>query len=352
MRVRQVSSDAATRFGSSARAALGRALVGDGRSRRPAGRLARPVALALLSTFAFAAQSETVLRVGDQKGNARAVLEAAHALDGVGYTIQWFEFPAAAPLLEAAKAGAIDAGTVGDAPFTFAAAAGAPVKAIQATRSGPQGLAIVVRADSPAHAFRDLVGKTIATGRGSIGHQLVLALLEANGLKASDVKLVFLPPSDAAVALSTGSVDAWSTWDPYTAQRELIQHDRAIADSAGLTAGLSFFFARDDALADPDKRAALGDFVARLARARAWGLGHLEDYAKTWSGIVGLPTEVGEKVHARARLRPTPIDAGVVADEQRTIDLYARSGLIPKPLDASTIVSPIFTREIAAELKP
>jgi sulfonate transport system substrate-binding protein len=309
-------------------------------------------ALLALTTLAGAAEAETVLRVGDQKGNARAVLEAAHALDGVAYTIQWFEFPAAAPLLEAAKAGAIDAGTVGDAPFTFAAAAGAPVKAIEATRSGPQGLAVVVRADSPARSFKDLVGKKIATGRGSIGHQLVLALLEADGLKVSDVQLVFLPPADAAVALSTGSVDAWSTWDPYTAQREVIQHDRAIADSAGLTAGLSFFFARDDALADPDKRAALQDFVARLAKARRWGLGHLEDYAKAWSGIVGLPPEVGEKVYARARIQPTPIDAGVVADEQKTIDLYARSGLIAKPLDASMIVNPIFTRAIAAELKP
>jgi sulfonate transport system substrate-binding protein len=124
------------------------------------------VALAVATALTAAARAETTLRVGDQKGNARAVLEAANALEGVSYKIQWVEFPAAAPLLEAAKAGAIDAGTVGDAPFTFAAAAGAPVKAIEATRSGQQGLAIVVRGDSSAQ-FKDLVGKTIATRRGS-----------------------------------------------------------------------------------------------------------------------------------------------------------------------------------------
>ena len=76
-----------------------------------------------------------------------------------------------------------------------------------------------------------------------------------------------------------------------------------VADGVGLTPGLSFFFARDDALADPDKRAALQDFVGRLARARRWGLGHLDDYAKTWSAIVGLPNEVGEKVYARAKVQ-------------------------------------------------
>jgi sulfonate transport system substrate-binding protein len=309
-------------------------------------------AMSVVTAFAATAQAETVIRIGDQKGNARAVLEAAGALDGLPYTIQWFEFPAAAPLLEAAKADAIDAGTVGDAPFTFAAAAGAPLKAIEAMRSSPQALAVVVRADSPAHAFKDLIGKKIATGRGSIGHQLILALLEANGLKVSDVQLVFLPPSDAAVALATGSVDAWSTWDPYVAQLEVAQHARTVADGVGLTAGLSFFFARDDALSDPAKRAALQDFVGRLAKARRWGLGHLDDYARTWSAVVGLPAEIGEKVNARAKTHPEPIDASVIADEQKTIDLYARSGLIGKPLDASTIVSAVFTPTIAAELSP
>jgi sulfonate transport system substrate-binding protein len=308
--------------------------------------------LTVATALSASASAETLLRIGDQKGNARAVLEAANALVGGSYKIRWVEFPAAAPLLEAAKAGAIDAGTVGDAPFTFAAAAGTPIKAIEATRSSQQGLAIVVRGDSPAHSFKDLVGKTIATGRGSIGHQLILALLEANGLKPTDIHLVFLPPADASVALATGSVDAWSTWDPYVAQAEVIQHARTVADGVGMTPGLSFFFARDDALANPDKRAALQDFVARLANARRWGLGHPDDYAKTWSAIVGLPIKVGEKVNTRAKVHATRIGASVVADEQKTIDLYYRSGLIGRRIDASTVVNAAFTPAIAAVVGP
>jgi sulfonate transport system substrate-binding protein len=317
--------------------------------------LRNPLAIAALLIAVLAplcAGAETVLRIGDQKGNARAVLEAAGALDALPYRIDWSEFPAAAPLLESANGGAIDAGTVGDAPFTFAAAAGAPIKAIVATRSGMEGLAVVVRADSRVQNFKDLAGKKIGTGRGSIGHQLVLAELEANGMKPGDVQLLFMLPSDAAVALRTGAIDAWSTWDPYTAQLEVSQGCRSVADGVGLMPGLSFFFARDDALANADKRAALWDFVARLARARQWGLAHLDAYAETWSKIVGLPVEVGQKVQARARARATPIDANVISDEQKTIDLYVRSGLIPKRLDASAIVSPIFTGAITAELSP
>jgi sulfonate transport system substrate-binding protein len=45
-------------------------------------------ALTVATTLAAAAQAGTILRVGDQKGNARAVLEAANALAGVPYKIE------------------------------------------------------------------------------------------------------------------------------------------------------------------------------------------------------------------------------------------------------------------------
>jgi sulfonate transport system substrate-binding protein len=75
----------------------------------------------LFGSFELAA-AQTTLRVGDQKGNSQAVMEAAGVLKDVPYKIEWKEFPAAAPLLESLSAGAIETGLVGDAPFTFAAA--------------------------------------------------------------------------------------------------------------------------------------------------------------------------------------------------------------------------------------
>jgi sulfonate transport system substrate-binding protein len=61
--------------------------------------------------------------------------------------------------------------------------------------------------------------------------------------------------------------------------------------------------------------------------------------------------DVSQKLFARAQMRATPIDASVIADEQKTIDLYLRSGLIKTQLQASDIVSPIFTSTIVAGLK-
>jgi sulfonate transport system substrate-binding protein len=61
-----------------------------------------------------------------------------------------------------------------------------------------------------------------------------------------------------------------------------------------------------------------------------------------------LPQEIAVKMYKRGELRATPIDASVVADEQKTIDLYLRFGLIPKRIDASGVVDPIFTAAIVA----
>src|SRR6202048_3433575 len=111
------------------------------------------VAAGLLLSAVASAAAQITLRVGDQKGNSQAVMEAAGVLTDVPYKIEWKEFPAAAPLLEALSAGAIDTGLVGDAPFTFAAAANVPVKAIAAVRQSRDGLAILVRKESPIRDF-------------------------------------------------------------------------------------------------------------------------------------------------------------------------------------------------------
>lgn len=303
------------------------------------------VVAGLLLGLASSASAQVTLRVGDQKGNARAVMEATGVLKDVPYKIEWKEFAAAAPLLEALGAGAIETGLVGDAPFTFAAASGVPVKAIAAIRQTQEGLAILVPESSSIRSFDELKGKKVATGRGSIGHQLVLAALESRGWTVSDIQLVFLAPSDAKVAYTQGSVDAWSTWEPYVSQEEVLFKSRRIITAEGLTPGLSFQVATPGAI--KEKREALEDFVRRLTIARAWSQDHLEGYAETWGKLMNIPPAVALNWLKRARIRITPIDDTVVADEQSTIDLYVRAGLIKQQLKASDILDRSFTEAIA-----
>ncbi|MGJ4945614.1 ABC transporter substrate-binding protein [Bradyrhizobium sp. HKCCYLS1011] len=291
------------------------------------------------------AGAQVTLRVGDQKGNSQAVMEAAGVLKDVPYKIEWKEFAAAAPLLEALGAGAIDSGIVGDAPFTFAAASNVPVKAIAAIRQTQEGLAILVPESSSITSFDQLKGKTIATGRGSIGHQLVLAAMDRRGWTADNVKLVFLAPSDAKVAYTQGSVDAWSTWEPYVSQEEVLFKARRILTGEGLTPGLSFQVATPAAI--KEKRDALADFVRRLTAARAWSQDHVDAYAETLGKLMNIPPAVPLNWLTRAKIRIAPIDDSVIADEQKTIDLYLRGGLIKQRLSASDVLDCSFADAIA-----
>src|SRR4029077_16106791 len=184
----------------------------------------------------------------------------------------------------------------------------------------------LVPKDSPIRDFEALRGKKIATGRGSIGHQPILGALESKGWSPSDVQIVFLAPSDAKIAYTQGSVDAWSTWEPYVSQEEVLFRSRRIINSEGLTPGLGFQVASPDAIRD--KRAELTDFIRRLTVARAWSLTNANGYAETWGKLMNIPTAVPQNWLSRAKIRIAPIDDAVIADEQSTIDLYFRWGLI------------------------
>lgn len=279
------------------------------------------------------ADERVTLRLADQKGNMRAQLEAAGALDNLTYDIRWFEFPAAAPLAEALNAGAVDAGIIGDAPLLFALAAGARLKAIAVDKSDPYGTAVLVRGDSPLRSANDLKGQRIATGRGSIGHFVALKALASVGLGEKDVEFRFLGPVDAKMALANGSVDAWATWEPYTAFAETADKARVLVDGRGLWAGNSFLAATDSALADPAKRAVLQDYLQRLASAQRWAYLHLDEYSRSLAQIIGFPEDAARLQFERRRLRWQALDERTLGQQQETADFYQAHGLIPQRLD-------------------
>lgn len=292
------------------------------------------IALALAAT-ARAAEPVT-LRIADQKGNMRAQLEAAHGLDNLpGYRIQWAEFPAAAPLAEALNAGAVDAGIIGDGPLLFTLAAGAPVKAIAVDQADPYGTAVLVPQHSALQGAASLKGKRIATGRGSIGHYVALKALASAGLTAKDVEFKFLGPVDAKIALANGSVDAWATWEPYTAQAELVDKARVLVSGRGLLAGNSFLAATDAALADPGRRAALQDYVNRVTEAQRWGRRNLDSYSQTLAGIIGFTPEVAKLQFERRAQHWEAISDAVVQQQQEVANFYYQSGLIPVKVKAA-----------------
>lgn len=294
---------------------------------------ALPVAASVATTSLARAQSSArvVLRAGDQKGGLHALLQAAGELKDLSYDIKWSEFAAAAPLAEALNADAVDFGPIGDAPLLFTLAAGSRVKAFAANRSDAYGTAILVAPHSPLKDARSLKGKSIATNRGSIGHFLTLKALESVGLSPEDAQIKFIPPAESKLALTQGSVDAWATWEPYTALAETSQHARVLVSGRGLWTGLSFLAATDSALRD--KRAVLKDFKERIVRAQVWANQHPAEFSESLAKIIGIPPEAARLQFERRATRWQDIDAQVLADQQKTADFYLKAGLVKQRLD-------------------
>jgi len=284
----------------------------------------------LLAPAALISTPAEKLRVGDQRGGYKSLMEAAGVQDP---NIEWSLFAAAAPLLEALNAGAIDVGGAGDAPFVFARAAGIPARAISATRSSGASTAIVVPGNSTAKTFADLRGRRIGTGKGSVGHFLILAARDQAGLAPSDIDILFLAPSDAKAALASGTIDAWSTWGQYVYLAVAQDGARILRDGAGLMSGLSYEVASETAIAT--RRHQLTDFVRRLTEALHWGLANTDRYAEAWAAETHVPIEVARATLRARGFTPAVIDATLIADQQRTIDLFVRHHVLPAPQDAA-----------------
>jgi sulfonate transport system substrate-binding protein len=305
--------------------------------------LAAAITLSTAAT-SFAADA-IVLRVGDQKGGNRSLLEISGYAKDLPYKIEWSEFPAAAPILEALNAGALDVGYTGDLSFLSVYAAGAPIKAIGGTRSDAKTQAILVRQDSPIKSAADLKGKRLAGTRGGWGQFLIDATLEKAQIKLEDATFAPLGPVDAKIALVAGSIDAWAVWEPYVSFATLKDNARVIADGEGLTPTITFIVASDSAITS--KRAAVQDLVQRLNKARLWSLDHLGEYAKSTAELTKLPEDVLLSAYTAQRTSPIVIDENVVKEVQEASDRSTRYGILPKKLDVSKAVDRSFTAAAA-----
>lgn len=288
---------------------------------------------------------QAALKVGSQRGGTKAILVASGALEGVPYKIEWSEFAAAQPLLEAVGAGAVDLGEAGDAPFLFAYAGGSKIKAVQAGRSGGSSTALLVRKGAPFRTVADLRGKKIATGRGSIGHYLLLKLLEEAGLKPTDVQIVFLSPGDSKAAFSSGAIDGWVTWGSYVALAKLHDDATILADGDGRLSGYGFEAASEAAIAG--KRPQMEDFLRRLGKARRWAADHPQEYAEALSKETGLQPDVALYTVRQYRIAPSAIDDAVVAEASAVLDRFRASGAVTSTRDPAGAFDRSFNAAVA-----
>lgn len=294
------------------------------------------VALSAASAFAQGAD-DNVVRIGYQKAGLLSVVKAQGALETrlkpLGYSVQWFEFPAGPQLLEALNANSIDFGYTGAPPPVFAQAAGVRFVYVGAEPPSPHNEALFVKPDSPIRSVADLRGKKVALQKGSSANYLLLKALQKAGVRYDEIRPVYLPPADARAAFESGNVDAWAVWDPYYASAQEALKVRTLSDYTGLTAANNFYEAtRDFAQRHPAIVAAI------LEQARTtgqWVNRHPAETAALIAPKVGLSQALVETWFKRVPFGAVPMDDRIVATQQGVADAFYDARLIPHKLTVS-----------------
>jgi sulfonate transport system substrate-binding protein len=287
--------------------------------------------------------AQVTLHIGDQAGSgSQALLTAAGLISKLPFKVTWSDFTSGPPMLQAMAAGAVDIGSVGNAPPVFAAAGGDNLAIVGAFQANPHGSALLVPKNSPIHSLAQLKGKRIAVAQGSSADYHLLTVLKKAGLSVHDVTLDYLQPADGLAALSSGHVDAWDIWSPFVEQAEAQDHARPLVTGVGYGSPYSFTVAARGALADPAKAAAIRDYLKLLAQAHAWAATHQAAWAAVWAKATGLPVAIMAKAAQDDAARAVPITPAVVASEQQVSNAFTTSGLIPGHVDFSKYVDTAF----------
>jgi sulfonate transport system substrate-binding protein len=155
---------------------------------------------------------------------------------------------------------------------------------------------------------------------------------------ADQVDISFLQPVDAAAALTSGAIDAWSTWDPYTAIAQQESGARILRDADGLGTGLTFLNANTGALENASTRTALTDFTGRYARALQWARENPQDNAAIYAKLTGRPPAVADLTAARAQRVTEPLSDQLIGEVQAVADRYSGYGVLRNPVDVASAV--------------
>lgn len=312
------------------------------------------VAGAFLSLAACggASDSGTTIKIGDQLHALKSSLDVSGEGAPTGYTIEWANFVGGPPIIAAQTGGSLDVGWMVETPLIFAQAAGSPVKVVAVSKTvdgGGSPYALVVKPDSPIRSVADLKGKSVSFMKGTVLHYFVARLLDKQGLSLKDIKPVQATGFGTGL-LDKGSADAITIGEPYLTQALDAGKVRVLASGAPPnTPGFFYLVASDAALADPVKAKAIGDLVARAARATRWQRENPAKAAPALAKRYNVDAAIAEKIITRAPASYAPISDAIIAAHQDEADLFFKEGLIRKKLNVAAIFDKRYDDIVAAQ---
>lgn len=167
--------------------------------------------------IAGGAQAEDVVRLGNLKfAHYGAVSYIKEIAPKCGIKVEEKVFPKGLDVMSAIIAGELDVGATASEAAISGRATGAPIYVVAGFAKG--GARLVAAKDSGIKSVKDLKGKKVGVTRGGIQEVLLMAELQKNGLKPSDITPVYLAFADLNQALLGKQIDAMMQSEPQSSQ--------------------------------------------------------------------------------------------------------------------------------------
>ena len=265
----------------------------------------------------------------------KGMLEKAFEKDGV--KVEWKTITSGAKQAQAMVAGSVDVSAVmNTASLLMANGSGNPVYVASGVSHPADTFAIIGRPGTKL-TVADLKGKKVAGPRGTVLHQLLVAALVKNGMKASDVEFLAMDIPAAMAAVTSGQVDA-----ALLAASGIIKAQEAgcsvITTAKGIvnvnlvmTASKSFAEKHPEALAT----------VVRVEReALEWINANWDEAVKIGAKEHGISIADAEKLAKWSNYYNALTEAdvkGLEIDQQFLVE----NGMMRQPVDVKSVVLPI-----------
>lgn len=297
---------------------------------------------ALLAGCGTAAVATPVIRAsltGKGETDLRLLLRSA-GLSPQGYRVEYSEFQSGQLVVEAMNGGSIDYGGVSEIPPVFAAAsANQSFRQIAVLHGDVNNQVVIVPRGSTIDSLAGLKGKRVGYVRATTSQYFLIRMLESVGLTWGDITAVALSVSDGAAAFSRGSLDAWAIYGFPIQRAKANDGARVLKTALGFLSGNYLVAAHVDALADPAKARAIGDYLRLSRRGFAWAAAHQDEWTKIVAQSVGVPLPFVEDQfrHRSAGYELRPVTPAAIASQQGVADLFAAQKLLPRRVDVAPL---------------
>lgn len=295
--------------------------------------------------------SNVTLRVAKYKGGWDLLLKLA-GQDKFPYKVEFTEFTGGNLMAQAINGNAIDLASGSEIPPIFGIQSNAALRLIASTRGPTIGQTLLVPKNSTAKTVADLRGKKIGYVRATTAHYFLIKMLEEVGLSFKDVNAIALSIPDGLSAFRRGDLDAWATYG-YAIQQAKKDGARELKSARNILSGNFLIYGAPRAIADPNKKAAIADFICRIKKAQNWREAsprNLDTWSAKYAEAIGVDKKVvldeAKEGLKQRRSQVFPISKEAIASQQKVADTFAQAGVIPSRVNVAPLWDGTFTDAI------